>query len=90
MTMIAKINANDINEVCTNNHGGTAEINVSQLSIFSSILPQRVAAAKFDPQAAVISVESVRVARLDDVLAEFPQAKASYLNIDTKAMSGKF
>jgi hypothetical protein len=63
---------------------GTAEINVSQSSIFSSILPQRLAAAKFDPQAAVIRVESLRVARLDDVLAEFPQAKASYLNIDTQ------
>jgi hypothetical protein len=68
MTMIAKINANDINEVVYHNTEGTAEINVSQSSIFSSILPQRLAAAKFDPQAAVIRVESVRVARLDDVL----------------------
>jgi hypothetical protein len=33
----------------------------------------------------VIRVESVRVARLDDVLAEFPQAKAPYVNIDTQS-----
>jgi FkbM family methyltransferase len=63
---------------------GTAKINVSQSSVFSSILSQRPAATTFDSQAAVIRVESVRVARLDDVFAELPQSKAPFLKIDTQ------
>jgi FkbM family methyltransferase len=63
---------------------GTAEINVSESSVFSSILPQRSAATTFSSQAAVISVEAVRVARLDDIFAELPQSKAAFLKIDTQ------
>ena len=63
---------------------GTAEINVSETSVFSSILPQRSAATTFASHAAVIRAESVRVARLDDVFAELPQSKAAFLKIDTQ------
>jgi len=63
---------------------GVVEINVSESSVFSSILPQSSAATTFDSRAAVIRVESVRVARLDDVFAELPQGKAPFLKIDTQ------
>ncbi len=65
-------------------HEGTAEINVSESSVFSSILPQLPAAATFASPAAVIRAESVRVARLDDIFAELPQSKAAFLKIDTQ------
>jgi FkbM family methyltransferase len=65
-------------------HEGTAEINVSESSVFSSILPQLPAAATFASRAAVIRAESVRVARLDDIFAELPQSKAAFLKIDTQ------
>lgn len=64
--------------------GGTAEINVSEASVFSSILPQRPAATAFSSQAAVVSVESIRLARLDDVFAELPENKSPFLKIDTQ------
>ncbi len=63
---------------------GTAEINVSESSVFSSILPQRPAATAFSALATVVSVESIRVARLDDVFAELPPSKSPFLKIDTQ------
>ena len=63
---------------------GTAQINVSEASVFSSILPQLPAATNFSSQAAVIRAELVRVARLDDIFAELPQSKAPFLKIDTQ------
>jgi Methyltransferase FkbM domain len=63
---------------------GTTEINVSEASVFSSILPQRPAATAFSSQAAVVRVESIRLARLDDVFAELPQSKFPFLKIDTQ------
>ena len=63
---------------------GTAEINVSEGSVFSSFLPQLPAAANFVPQAAVIRAKSVRVARLDHIFAELPQSTAAFLKIDTQ------
>jgi FkbM family methyltransferase len=62
----------------------TVDINVSENSVFSSILPQSSAATTFDSRAAVVRVESVRVAKLDDVFAELPQANAPFLKIDTQ------
>lgn len=64
--------------------GGTAEINVSEASVFSSILPLRPAATAFSSQAAVVRVESIRLARLDDVFAELPKNKSPFLKIDTQ------
>jgi FkbM family methyltransferase len=63
---------------------GVANINVSQKSVFSSILPQLPAATTFASAAQVVRSESVRVARLDDIFAELPRSKAAYLKIDTQ------
>jgi hypothetical protein len=57
---------------------GKAEINVSEASAFSSILPQAAAATTFDFQARVTRGESIRVARLDDVVAELRRAKRRF------------
>jgi hypothetical protein len=57
---------------------GKAEINVSEASAFSSILPQAAAATTFDSQASVTRGESIRVARLDDVVAELRRAKRRF------------
>jgi FkbM family methyltransferase len=63
---------------------GVTKINVSQSSVFSSILPQLPAATAFSSEAQVVRSESVRVARLDDLSAELPQSKAAFLKIDTQ------
>ena len=65
---------------------GTALINVSKSSIFSSILPQLPAATAFDPNAQVVRSESVRVGRLDDIFEKLPNSssKAAFLKIDTQ------
>jgi FkbM family methyltransferase len=68
---------------------GTAEINVSEASVFSSILPQLPAAATFSSQAAVIRAETVRVGRLDDIFTELPQSRAAFLKIDTQGYEGQ-
>jgi FkbM family methyltransferase len=65
-------------------HEGTTEINVSESSVYSSILPQLPAAATFSSDASVIRTESIRIARLDDIFAELPQSKAAFLKIDTQ------
>jgi FkbM family methyltransferase len=62
---------------------GFAEINVSEASVLSSIRHQLPAAAAFNSEARVIRHESVRVARLDEVLPELPKGRA-FLKIDTQ------
>jgi FkbM family methyltransferase len=61
-----------------------AKINVTQSAVFSSLLPQLPAATTFDSEAQVVGVESVRVARLDDIFAELPRSKSAFLKIDTQ------
>ena len=63
---------------------GTAEINVSEMSVFSSILSQTPAATAFHSQTRVTRSETIRVARLDDVVAELSPSKAAFLKIDTQ------
>ena len=63
---------------------GLAKINVSQSPIFSSILPQLPAATAFSSRAQVVGCESVRIARLDDILMDLPKSKAAFLKIDTQ------
>jgi FkbM family methyltransferase len=62
---------------------GVAEINVSEASVFSSIQPQLPVAAAFNPESRVIRRETIRIARLDEVFAEFPKGRA-FLKIDTQ------
>ena len=63
---------------------GLAKINVSQSSVFSSILPQLPAATAFSSETWVVRSKLVRVARLDDISAELPRSKAAFLKIDTQ------
>jgi FkbM family methyltransferase len=59
-----------------------ATINVSEASVFSSILPSRTAAAGFNDTAAVTRTETIEVRRLDDV---FPALSGNVLlKIDTQ------
>ncbi len=57
-------------------------INVSQSSVFSSILPATRAAARFDKQAIVASVEEIVVKRLDDLSLD--RSSHILLKIDTQ------
>jgi FkbM family methyltransferase len=63
---------------------GTASINISEASVFSSILRQLPAAVAFDPNAQVVRSESVKVARLDGIFPDLPASKAPFLKIDTQ------
>lgn len=68
---------------------GTASLNISESSVFSSFLPQLPAAVDFDPEAQVIRSESVMVARLDDILKDLPNSNAAFLKIDTQGFEQK-
>lgn len=68
---------------------GTASINISESSVFSSFVPQLPSAVAFDPNAKVVRIESVRVARLDDILPELPPSNATFLKIDTQGFEQK-
>jgi FkbM family methyltransferase len=60
-----------------------AQINVSQNSVYSSLLPLTPLATEFDTHAAVVRSETVRVARLDDIFSEFAGGRV-FLKIDTQ------
>lgn len=60
-----------------------AEINISEASVFSSFRSQLPAAAAFNPESRVVRRETIRIARLDEVFAEFPKGRA-FLKIDTQ------
>ena len=62
---------------------GTAEINVSLDSKYSSLLPLSKAGAGYDQYAAVERKEQITVARLDDVVADYVGRK-TFLKIDTQ------
>jgi FkbM family methyltransferase len=63
----------------------TADLNVSDLSVFSSIRNPLAAVRDFDARAATVSVESVTVRRLDDVFdAHVRAGERAFLKIDTQ------
>ncbi len=62
---------------------GVAQINISEASVFSSFRSQLPEAAAFNPESRVIRRETIRIARLDEVFAEFPKGRA-FLKIDTQ------
>src|SRR5581483_1306542 len=62
---------------------GTAVINVSQSSDFSSLLEQTPYAQSFDSNALVIRREEISVARLDDLFEPFHN-RTVFLKIDTQ------
>jgi FkbM family methyltransferase len=62
---------------------GTAVINVSELSVYSSMLAQTADAQKQDSTAAVVRTEKISVAALDDLFTPFPH-RTAFLKIDTQ------
>jgi FkbM family methyltransferase len=62
---------------------GSADINVSEASVLSSIRSQSPGAAAFNAESRVIRRETIRIARLDDVLPKLPKGRA-FLKIDTQ------
>lgn len=62
---------------------GRATINVSEDTVFSSILPQTAVAQEFDPAAVVKRTEEIEVATLDDIFQPF-QRRNAFLKIDTQ------
>ncbi len=63
---------------------GTASINVSKSSDFSSILKQTAEATRFDPNAEAVGSEAVTVAKLDNIFHTLPPSNAAFLKIDTQ------
>ena len=59
-------------------------INVSESSVFSSILPQLPEAIAFEATAHVVRSESIRVVPLDGIFDELPRSKAPFLKMDTQ------
>src|SRR5829696_2372032 len=55
----------EVHPVALGEQPGKAVINVAELSVFSSLLPQRDAATAFDPGATHARTEEVAVATLD-------------------------
>jgi FkbM family methyltransferase len=62
---------------------GSAVLNVSELSVFSSLLPLRAAATAFDPGAAPARREEVAVATLDQFASAYASRKC-FLKSDTQ------
>lgn len=62
---------------------GHALLNVSQSSVFSSMLDQEPITTQSEPSAAVVRREEVSVARLDDFIAPF-SGRSAFLKIDTQ------
>lgn len=70
-------------QVALGNAPGTAQINVSNRTVYSSILPQTPTAASFDAGSIVTRTEEVIVTTVDDVMREFPDRRAM-LKVDTQ------
>jgi FkbM family methyltransferase len=62
---------------------GSAVINVSEMSVFSSLLPHRDAALSFDARSAPTRTEKVAIDTLDRFAARFAERRC-FLKIDTQ------
>ena len=62
---------------------GGAAINVSELSVFSSLLAHRDTATSFDPAAAPVRTEEIEIATLDHFAVRYAGARA-FLKSDTQ------
>jgi FkbM family methyltransferase len=69
--------------VALGEEAGKAVINVSELSVYSSLLPLRDAAMAFDPGAAATRTEEIAVATLDQFAPEYA-SKSCFLKSDTQ------
>jgi len=68
-------------------HNGTAEIGVSDDTVFSSMLAVNRTASDFDPRARVVARETIQVRRLDELLADL-QGRI-FLKIDTQGFEAQ-
>jgi FkbM family methyltransferase len=73
----------DVHRFALGAEPGSAEINVSRSTDFSSILPVRAAARTFDENATVARTETIEIRTLDDVAADLPPSRR-FLKIDTQ------
>ena len=62
---------------------GSADINVSEFTVFSSMRRLNDTGLEFDNRARAVRTETVEVARLDEVMASIP-AQQVFLKIDTQ------
>ena len=61
---------------------GTAEINVTQNTVYSSIKPQSQMISDFSKKSVILGIETVKVEKLDNL--EFDQNDVIFLKIDTQ------
>jgi FkbM family methyltransferase len=73
----------DAHPVALGEQRGKAVINVAELSVFSSLLPQRNAATAFDAGAAPARTEAVAVAPLDQFAPDYA-SRTCFLKSDTQ------
>lgn len=73
----------DVRNLALGEKSGYATINVSERSVFSSLLPQTSAARNADEFSAVTRSEQVDVARLDEIFDSFRDRNV-FLKIDTQ------
>ena len=66
---------------------GTAEIGVSELTVFSSMLAVNQAAGDFDPKSRVVAREAIQVRRLEELMAEVEGR--IFLKIDTQGFEAQ-
>jgi FkbM family methyltransferase len=62
---------------------GSTTINVSELSVFSSMMSLTPAAASFDKKSAVVRTEQISIAKMDDIFGDF-EGRSVFLKIDTQ------
>lgn len=71
--------------VAIGNHDGEANINVSELSVFSSIRGTLPALESLDGRSSVVRQETVKIRRLDSLLPELvPVGRRAFLKVDTQ------
>lgn len=73
----------DVHNCGLGSAAGKAEINVSHLTVYSSLLPMRAAARTFDDNSEVTRAETIAVRTLDAMARDLPPAR-SFLKIDTQ------
>lgn len=64
-------------------HTGRATINVSEKTVFSSLLPEAMAAQRFDAGAVVTRAEEIDIVKLDDIFEPF-RCRNTFLKVDTQ------
>jgi FkbM family methyltransferase len=79
----ARDNCWNVRRLALGEAAGQRVINISRDSQFSSLVPQQDVAVAYDANAAVIRTETIDVARLDDIYAEFAGQRV-FLKIDTQ------